>query len=168
MKRPSRSAALAIIATATALAQIPVTKEQVIGRQLVADAAAPWPAITSSDVTLYLARLIANLTPPEGLRVPLQLRVVSNPDPIASMFPGGYLLLSSGAVLRAKSEAELAALLAHEIGHLQEGPPAASPGSATIPLVFVGGARGAESRGGWSVLPVALRNRIAGCRDAGR
>ena len=49
------------------------------------------------------------------------LEVIDNSDLIASAFPGGLLVVSSGAILRAESEAELAALVAHAMGHVQAG-----------------------------------------------
>jgi hypothetical protein len=60
---------------------------------------------------------------------------------VASSLPGGVILISSGAILKSESEAELAALLAHAIGHSQIGlsdRPAPLPGS-TIPMIYIGG-----------------------------
>ncbi len=49
-----------------------------------------------------------------------QFVVIDTPDFNAFSMPGGYVIVSSGAIDRLSSEAELAALLAHEIVHVEQ------------------------------------------------
>jgi len=49
-----------------------------------------------------------------------QFIVIDSPDFSAFSMPGGYVVISSGIVDRLSSEAELAAVLAHEIVHIEQ------------------------------------------------
>jgi len=49
-----------------------------------------------------------------------QFIVIDTPDFNAFSMPGGYVVISSGAIDRLSSEAELAAVLAHEIVHVEQ------------------------------------------------
>ena len=49
-----------------------------------------------------------------------QFIVIDTPDFNAFSMPGGFVVISSGAIDRLSSEAELAALLAHEVVHVEQ------------------------------------------------
>jgi len=49
-----------------------------------------------------------------------QFIVIDSPDFNAFSMPGGYVVISSGIIDRLSSEAELAAVLAHEIAHVEQ------------------------------------------------
>lgn len=49
-----------------------------------------------------------------------QFVVIDTPDFNAFSMPGGYIVISSGVIDRLSSEAELAAVLAHEIVHIEQ------------------------------------------------
>ena len=60
-------------------------------------------------------RLVANSETP---RAPFRFTVLNTPDVNAFALPGGYVYVTRGLMALANSEAELAGVLAHEIGHV--------------------------------------------------
>lgn len=79
-----------------------------------------WPMRGSGDaVTQYVQKLgvrLANLTI-DGRKILWRFSVVRNLAPNAFSIGGGYVFVMEGAVNLAKNESELAAILAHELGH---------------------------------------------------
>src|SRR5262249_22552781 len=75
--------------------------------------------VADADVIGFVNRILANLFREEALRLPPTLRVIDSPELVASALPGGHLVLSSGAIRMARTEADWAGLLAHAIGHIQ-------------------------------------------------
>ena len=53
-----------------------------------------------------------------GYRFPYKFVVVASPEVNAFALPGGYVFVNEGAIEAARSEAELAGVLAHEIAHV--------------------------------------------------
>lgn len=66
----------------------------------------------------YIDRLGRRLASVSGTRQPLQFHVLYSPDVNAQSAPGGYIFLNTGAITAAHDEAELAAILGHEIAHI--------------------------------------------------
>jgi predicted Zn-dependent protease len=54
----------------------------------------------------------------ERPHLPWSFRVIDEPTPNAFALPGGFILLTRGLMTLLNSEAELASVLAHEIGHV--------------------------------------------------
>ena len=72
-------------------------------------------------VVQYLETLVYRLVPSSGLgNWPLELVVVDNSDLNAFAVPGGVLGINTGTFRYARSEAELASILAHELAHLSQ------------------------------------------------
>lgn len=65
----------------------------------------------------YVNRLGQNLARSSGSQQVFAFYVLYNPAVNAQAFPGGYIVINSGAISLAESEAELASVLAHEIAH---------------------------------------------------
>ncbi len=132
-----------------AFGQMLIEKEVSLGRQMALEIESHQKIIHNAEVLAFTDGLLKKLAGGESLRVPVALRVIDNPDVmVASTLPGGIILISSGAILRSESEAELAALLAHAIAHSQIGQinrPTRPPGS-TLPMVYVGGPWGSCDR----------------------
>jgi predicted Zn-dependent protease len=66
----------------------------------------------------------------EGADAPVPLRgyhflLVRDPSPNAWSFPGGFVVVTDGLLMRAGSEEQVAGALAHELGHLELGHTAA-------------------------------------------
>lgn len=123
-----------------------IEKETALGRHMAAEIDSRQKRITDAEVTGVVQRVLETLSRDESPRLPLELRVIDNSELVASALPGGFLVLSSGAILRADTEAELAGLLSHAMGHVQLGPfvVPATPGG--IPLIFAGGRWGSCER----------------------
>ena len=87
------------------------------GRSMVQQAFAtgmPWgdPALNE-----YVNRLGQNLARSSGSQQIFSFYVVYNPQVNAQAFPGGHIVINSGVISLAESEAELASVLSHEIAH---------------------------------------------------
>ena len=79
-----------------------------------------WPTRGSGDpVTQYVQKLGVGLAQYtiDGRRIFWRFAVVRNLAPNAFSIGGGYVFVTDGAVNFAQNESELAAILAHELGH---------------------------------------------------
>ena len=79
-----------------------------------------WPMRGSGDpVSKYVQKLGDRLAhfSVYGQNIPWRFSVVRNLAPNAFSIGGGYVFITDGAVNFAQNESELAAILAHEIGH---------------------------------------------------
>ena len=141
-----------------ALSQVSTEKEIALGQIQAAEIASRSRVITDEELTGFLERVLKRLCLGEALRLPLKLKLIDNSDLIASALPGGYLVLSLGAILGSDDESELAGLLSHAMGHVQSGQPLKQI-AAPLPLVFIGGPWGSCWRNGLSTLPVGLSAR---------
>ncbi len=107
-----------------ALAQIFISKEREkqMGRDLHPKVLEEFGgAYTGSGVDAYVAQLgamIANFS--NDPDVGYTFTVVNSPIVNAFALPGGYVYLSRGTLAIANSEAEIAGVLGHEIGHVTE------------------------------------------------
>jgi beta-barrel assembly-enhancing protease len=100
-------------------------------------------------VTEYINRLGQNLVRNSDAKVPFTIKVIDTDELNAFALPGGFFYVNSGLILAADNEAELAGVMAHEIGHVaachvaREQTRSNIANLATIPLIFV--------PGGWAV-----------------
>ena len=78
-------------------------------------------------------------------RVPFTIKVLDNGEVNAFALPGGFFYVDSGLILAADNEAELAAVMAHEIAHVAARHATKNMtkqqiwNMASIPLMFIGG-----------------------------
>jgi tetratricopeptide (TPR) repeat protein len=100
------------------------------GRALIAQGARAYaeemrdrPVVTDKAYLSYLQQVMKNLqdgdTPPAGV-VPC-ITVINAPAPQIYSYTDGNIVITSAAVLSADNEAQLAALLAHEMAHIMNG-----------------------------------------------
>jgi predicted Zn-dependent protease len=82
--------------------------------QQVFAAGMPWGDRSLNE---YVNRLGQNLARSSGSQEIFSFYVLYNPAVNAQAFPGGYIVINSGAISLAGSEAELASVLSHEIAH---------------------------------------------------
>jgi predicted Zn-dependent protease len=66
----------------------------------------------------YVNRLGQNLARSSGSQQSFTFYVLYNPEVNAQAFPGGFVVVNSGVISMAESEAELASVLSHEIAHI--------------------------------------------------
>ena len=105
--------------------------------------------VSDPVVTEYVNRLGQNLVRNSDAKVPFTIKVIDTDDINAFALPGGFFYVNSGLILAADNEAELAGVMAHEIGHVaachvaREQTRGNIVNLASIPLIFV--------PGGWAV-----------------
>lgn len=119
-----------------------------IGRQSALTANRQLPTYTDARIT-RIGRRLAPYAP--GTRFPYEFRVVNDNSLNAFALPGGFVYVNRGAINAARSEDELAAVLAHEIAHvsLRHGTNQASKAYlAQAGLGLVGGLLGNRGNGG--------------------
>ena len=125
----------------------PSAKEAALGKALADDFARRSRILDDSVVESYVRALARDLAAASGRTAIVD--VVEDGSPNAAAFPGGYVYVSSGLIVSAGSEVELAGMLAHAIAH------------ATRPLggarMVLGGRSGLCSRFGDNLLPIARR-----------
>ena len=119
-----------------------------IGRQSAASANRQLRTSTDARVTRIGKRLAASAP---GARFPYEFRVVENSAINAFALPGGFIYVNRGALGAARSDDEIAAVLAHEIAHvsLRHGTNQASKAYlAQAGLGLVGGLLGGRANTG--------------------
>jgi len=123
-----------------------------IGRTYSQQFEAASKMITDPVVNEYVNRVGQNLVRNSDAKVPFTIKVVDADDVNAMALPGGFFYVNSGLILAADDEAELAAVMAHEIAHVAlrhatRGQTRADIANiATIPLIFLGGGIGYAAR----------------------
>lgn len=113
------------------------------GRMIARDAERKLPMFNSTRVDDYLNNLGRKLTAKApGERFPYQFRCVNDPTLNAFALPGGFLFIHRGVIEAADNEAQLAGVMAHEIGHvaLRHGTNQATKASVMQGILSIGGA----------------------------
>ncbi len=120
-------------------------KEIALGKQLAQEVERQSKIVDDPTVAEYVNRLGQNLVRNSDAKVPFTIKVIQSAEVNAFALPGGFFFVNSGLILKADNEAELAGVMAHEIGHV-----AARHGTrnatkmqlmqyGSIPLIFMGG-----------------------------
>jgi beta-barrel assembly-enhancing protease len=90
-----------------------------IGRQSAAEAERQLPLLNDRGIESYASQIIRRLAAAApGSKYPYQIKVVNASDINAFSLPGGYMYVNRGLMEAARSEPELAAVLAHEMAHV--------------------------------------------------
>jgi beta-barrel assembly-enhancing protease len=101
--------------------------------------------INDPIVAEYVNRVGQNLVRNSDAKVPFTIKVIDSEEVNAFALPGGFFFVNSGLIMKADNEAELAGVMAHEIGHVaaRHGTRQATRGEIAqlgmIPLIFMGG-----------------------------
>jgi predicted Zn-dependent protease len=127
-----------LLATA-ASAQISTQKEIALGKSVASDFERRVTLLPDPMVATYVRKVAARLIQPGRLGYEIFAHVTDSNATRATAFPGGYLYIDAKLILETHSEAELAAVLAHELAHVSLRHGLTSPGLATIPLIFLAG-----------------------------
>lgn len=117
-----------------------------LGNELAAQVRQEERVLNDRQVQAYVERLgqrIVAQSEASRLPYPVQFTVIDAPDAVnAFALPGGHIFVYSGLIRAADSEAELAAVLAHEVAHLTSGHPsdrlAAMVGTSTLQQLALG------------------------------
>lgn len=111
-------------AGAAVRAHLPIgaAKETEIGRGIAATVAGRWRVVPDSALNAYVdlvGQVVAQQSPRAG-EVAFRFAVLDTDEVNAFAAPGGYVFVTRGALAMMRSEAELAGVLAHEVGHVDE------------------------------------------------
>jgi hypothetical protein len=90
-----------------------------IGRQSAVEAEKQLPLLNDRNTQAYVESVFSRLAAQApGTKFPYQIRVVNARDINAFALPGGFTYVNRGAITAARTEGELAGVLAHEISHV--------------------------------------------------
>src|SRR6266700_5916480 len=93
-------------------------KEAGAGRQFAADVDRSVKLIDDPIVVEYINRVGQNIVLNSDAKVPFTIKVIDTDEVNAFALPGGFFYVNKGLILAADNEAELAGVMAHEIGHV--------------------------------------------------
>ncbi|HTB17953.1 MAG TPA: M48 family metallopeptidase [Bryobacteraceae bacterium] len=120
-------------------------KEIALGKQLASEVERQAKIINDPVIAEYVNRIGQNLVRNSDAKVPFTIKVIDSEEVNAFALPGGFFFVNSGLIMKADNEAELAGVMAHEIGHVaaRHGTKQATRGEIAqlgmIPLIFMGG-----------------------------
>ena len=123
-------------------------REIAVGQDLAKQVEQSSKLVTDPEITTYVNRIGQSLVRNSDSRVPFTIKVIDSGEINAFALPGGFFYVDSGLLLAADSEAELAAIMAHEIAHVAARHATRNMtkqqlwNMASIPLMFVGGPAG--------------------------
>lgn len=89
-----------------------------MGQQIASEINKSTHFITDPVVDEYVNRIGQNLVKNSDAKVPFTFKVIDSNQINAFSLPGGFVYVNSGLILAADNEAELAAVMAHEISHV--------------------------------------------------
>lgn len=129
-----------------------IEKELALGRQLSLELERQAKLLEDPIINEYLDRLVQNLARHSDVAFPVSIKIIESEQANAFTLPGGHMFIDTGMIRLTESEAELAATLAHELGHVaaRHATRQATQGTianiATIPLSILGGPAGMLAR----------------------
>jgi beta-barrel assembly-enhancing protease len=95
-----------------------VDKEVAMGRQLAAEVDREAKFVDDPVITEYINRVGQNIVLHSDAKVPFTIKVIDSDEVNAFALPGGFFYVNKGLILAADNEAEVAGVMAHEIGHV--------------------------------------------------
>lgn len=98
---------------------VPREVSRSVGEQYSAIFAPPDRRCSAPAGRAALDRIITRITPPGGLVEPVSVAVVNDETVNAFALPGGQVILFRGLIDQARTPEEVAGVLAHEFGHVQ-------------------------------------------------
>jgi beta-barrel assembly-enhancing protease len=93
-------------------------KENRIGQELAEEIESDLPLIHDDLVLEYVNRVARRISDHSGSNHSFVVKVFVDKDDNATALPGGHIYITSALVLKVHSEAELAGVMAHEVGHI--------------------------------------------------
>ncbi len=128
-------------------------QEIAIGEQIHAEILSSFYPYTEPKLVHYVNRIGNSLAVhSERRHLPYRFTVLYNDRIYAASAPGGFIYLTTGMIYFLRNEAELAAVIAHEIGELQYRDPMQSRSRALLDSITKGGAMIAPAFGSLGAL----------------
>src|ERR1700704_2890552 len=93
-------------------------KEVREGRMLAAQVDKEAKFIDDPIITEYVNRVGQNIVLHSDAKIPFTIKVIDSDEVNAFALPGGSFYVNKGLILAADNEAEMAGVMAHEIGHV--------------------------------------------------
>ncbi len=127
-------------------------QEMALGRQLAAEVERQAKIVDDPIIAEYINRLGQNLARNSDVTFPVKFTLIEAEDINAFTLPGGFIYINTGTMKLSDNEAELASVMAHELGHAaaRHGTRQMSRGDlaglAQIPLALAGGWAGFGAR----------------------
>jgi predicted Zn-dependent protease len=122
-----------------------IEKEIALGKQLAIEVERQAKMLEDPITSEYINRLTQSLVRNSDVKFPVTIKVLDDDVVNAFTLPGGYLFVNTGMIRLSESEAELASVLSHELGHVaarhytRQASRAKLLTASTIPLIFLGG-----------------------------
>lgn len=95
-----------------------LTHEAALGSQMALEVERQVKLSDDAQVDEYVNRLAQNLAKQAETPFPVTVKVIQSDEVNAFTLPGGHIFVNTGMLRVTASEAEMASLLAHEIGHV--------------------------------------------------
>jgi predicted Zn-dependent protease len=92
--------------------------EIAMGRQLSKELEQSVVLVQDPTITEYVNRVGQNIVKNSDSKIPFTIKVIDSDEINAMSLPGGFFYVNTGLILAADEEAELAAVMAHEIAHV--------------------------------------------------
>ena len=93
-------------------------KEVRLGRELAAEVDRQAKFVDDPVITEYVNRVGQNIVLHSDTKIPFTIKVIDSDEVNAFALPGGFFYVNKGLILVADNEAEVAGVMAHEIGHV--------------------------------------------------
>jgi predicted Zn-dependent protease len=129
-----------------------IEKEIAIGKEASAEIEKQVQLVRDPIITEYVNRVGQNLVANSDAKVPFTIKVIDSDEINAFALPGGFFYVNTGVILAADDEAELAAVMAHEIAHVAARHAMENEAKGnlinifSIPLIILGGPAGMAIR----------------------
>ena len=95
-----------------------IEKEIALGKQMAQEVERQAKIVDDPIVTEYVNRIGQNLVRNSDAKVPFIIKVIDSEEINAFALPGGFFFVYTGSLINADNEAEMAGVMAHEIGHV--------------------------------------------------
>jgi len=93
-------------------------REIALGKQLAQEVERQAIVVNDPVISEYVNRIGQNLVRNSDAKVPFTIKVLDTEEVNAFALPGGFFFVNSGLILKTDTEAELAGVMAPEIGHV--------------------------------------------------
>src|SRR2546423_7062405 len=123
-----------------------IEKEIALGKQMAQEVERQAKIVDDPIIAEFVNRVGQNLVRNSDAKVPFTIKVIDSEEINAFALPGGFFFVNTGILLNADNEAEMAGVMAHEIGHVaaRHGTRQATRGEiaqigSIVPLIALGG-----------------------------